>query len=57
VTAAGNQICALAHVPKEKLFLVCSPWAMHGAGSRNGALIGECYNRFLEGDEPIPAKQ
>ncbi|MBM4085857.1 MAG: acetylxylan esterase, partial [Planctomycetes bacterium] len=53
VTAAGNQVCALAHVPKGRLFLVCSPWAMHGAGSRAPGLIGECYNRFLKGEPPI----
>ena len=35
VTAAGNQMCALTHVPKGKLYLVCSPWAVHGAGSRD----------------------
>lgn len=53
VTAAGNQLCALAHVPKGQLFLVCSPWAMHGAGSRAPGLASECYNRFLKGEKPI----
>lgn len=54
VTASGNQICALAHVPKKQLYLVCSPWAMHGAGSRDSGLIGPCYTRFLKGENPLP---
>ena len=53
VTAAGNQICALAHVPNRLLYLVCSPWAMHGAGSRDGNRIGECYARFRQGEDAI----
>lgn len=55
VTAAGNQICALAHVPRGQLFLVCSPWAMHGGGSRDSSLVAQCYDRFLKG-EPAIAK-
>ena len=54
VTASGNQICALAHVPKGLLYLVCSPWAMHGAGSRDSGLAAACYTRFLKGEKPIP---
>ena len=53
VTGAGNQVCALAHVPDDQLYLVCSPWAMHGAGSRDRGLVGECYTRFLRGEAPI----
>jgi cephalosporin-C deacetylase len=53
VTAAGNQICALAHVPKGLLYLICSPWAMHGAGSRAPNLGGECWDRFLKGQKPF----
>jgi cephalosporin-C deacetylase-like acetyl esterase len=55
VTASGNQICALAHVPKGLLYLICSPWAMHGGGSRASQLGGECYARFLKGEKPILA--
>ncbi len=54
VTAAGNQICALAHVPREHLYLVCSPWAMHGGGSRPGNDIQERYARFRNGEAPLP---
>ena len=54
VTAAGNQICALAHAPKDKLFLVCSPWATHGAGSRDSSLTAACYARFINGKDPLP---
>ncbi|MBM3500529.1 MAG: acetylxylan esterase, partial [Armatimonadetes bacterium] len=54
VTAAGNQLCALAHVPRERLHLVCSPWAMHGAGSRAPNLVEECYARFRRGEPPLP---
>lgn len=53
VTASGNQICALAHVPPGLLYLVCSPWAMHGAGSRDSSLVQQCLNRFLAGEKPI----
>jgi cephalosporin-C deacetylase-like acetyl esterase len=53
VTASGNQICALAHVPNGQLQLICSPWAMHGAGSRAAGLAQESYNRFLQGQPPI----
>jgi len=53
VTASGNQICALAHVPRGQLYLVCSPWAMHGAGSRPGHDAGACYARFLKGETAI----
>ena len=53
VTAAGNQICALAHVPGPSLYLICSPWAMHGGGSRAAKLGSECYTRFLKGERPI----
>jgi cephalosporin-C deacetylase-like acetyl esterase len=53
VTASGNQVCALAHVPKGLLYLVCSPWAMHGAGARAAQLTSECYARFLKGEKPI----
>jgi cephalosporin-C deacetylase-like acetyl esterase len=56
VTAAGNQLCALAHVPRERLFLVCSPWAMHGAGSRAPSLTEECYARFRRGEAPLPSR-
>jgi cephalosporin-C deacetylase len=55
VTASGNQICALAHVPRQLLYLVCSPWAMHGAGSRDPNLVQECYTRFRDGESPLPA--
>jgi len=54
VTASGNQICALAHVPRQLLYVVCSPWAMHGAGSRDSNLVQECYTRFRNGEEPLP---
>jgi len=54
VTASGNQICALAHVRRDLLTLVCSPWAMHGGGSRAGNPIGERYARFLGGSRPKP---
>lgn len=55
VTAAGNQICAVAHVPKGQLYLICSPWAMHGAGAR-GLAPGfpgpeECYEKFRKGEK------
>ncbi|MBI2298057.1 MAG: acetylxylan esterase [Armatimonadetes bacterium] len=53
VTAAGNQICALSHVPPGLLYLVCSPWAMHGAGSRDSSLAAACYARFVKGEPPI----
>lgn len=53
VTASGNQICALAHVREGLLYLICSPWAMHGAGSRAPNLGGECYARFLKGEKAI----
>lgn len=53
VTAAGNQICALSHVPRGQLYLICSPWAMHGAGSRNSSLGGECYDRFRRAEKPL----
>jgi cephalosporin-C deacetylase-like acetyl esterase len=53
VTASGNQVCALAHVPRGLLYLICSPWAMHGAGSRDSGLAAECYGRFLKGERPI----
>ncbi len=53
VTAAGNQICALAHVPRGSLYMVCSPWAMHGGGSRAPNLAPACYDRFRKGKEPI----
>jgi cephalosporin-C deacetylase len=53
VTAAGNQICALSHVPRGQLYLICSPWAMHGAGSRASNLGADCYARFLKGEKPI----
>lgn len=53
VTAAGNQVCALAHVPKGQLLLVCSPWAMHGGGSRDAALCAAAYQRYLRGEKPI----
>jgi cephalosporin-C deacetylase-like acetyl esterase len=55
VTAAGNQLCALAHVPRDRLCLICSPWAMHGGGSRAPQLGAACYARFLRGQPPIPA--
>ena len=53
VTAAGNQVCALAHVPKGLLYLICSPWAMHGAGSRDSRLAADCYARFMAGEAPF----
>jgi hypothetical protein len=42
-------------VPKGLLYLICSPWAMHGGGSRASQLGGECYARFLKGEKPILA--
>ena len=54
VTASGNQICALAHVPRGLLYMVCSPWSGHGSGSRPGNRCGEIYARFLNGQPPIP---
>lgn len=54
VTAAGNQVCALSHVPAGKLLLVCSPWAMHGGGSRDPSICAEAYQSFLKGENPIP---
>jgi cephalosporin-C deacetylase-like acetyl esterase len=53
VTAAGNQVCALAHVPNGLLYLICSPWAMHGAGSRDSSLGAACLARFLKGEKPF----
>ena len=55
VTAAGNQICALAHVPRSQLLMVCSPWAMHGGGSRDSGLVAGYYQRFMKG-EPVIIK-
>ena len=52
VTAPGNQICAVAHVPKGKLLFVCSPWAMHGGGSRDATLAESAYTRFRKGERP-----
>ena len=52
VTAPGNQICAVAHVPKGQLLLVCSPWAMHGGGSRDATLAEDAYSRFRKGITP-----
>jgi len=54
VTASGNQICALAHVPRRLLYMACSPWGGHGSGSRQGNRCGELYARFLRGERPIP---
>jgi len=55
VTVAGNQICAVAHVPKGQLYLICSPWAMHGAGARalTPGFPGpeECYEKFRKGEK------
>jgi cephalosporin-C deacetylase-like acetyl esterase len=55
VTASGNQICALAHVPRRLLYMACSPWSGHGSGSRQGNRCGELYSRFLKGESPLPA--
>jgi len=55
VTASGNQICALARVPRGLLYMACSPWAMHGAGARAGIETAACYDRFLKGEKPILA--
>ena len=52
VTAAGNQICALARVPNGLLYLICSPWAQHGGGSRPGPRQ-DCYGRLIKGEKPI----
>jgi cephalosporin-C deacetylase-like acetyl esterase len=52
VTASGNQICALAHVPRRLLYMACSPWSGHGSGSRPGNQCGERYARFLKGQSP-----
>ncbi len=53
VTASGNQVCALAHVPNGLLYLICSPWAGHGAGHRDPTLGRDCYTRFVSGEAPI----
>lgn len=52
VTASGNQVCALSHVPAGHLLMICSPWAMHGGGSRDSSLAAQAYERFLK-DEPV----
>ncbi len=52
VTAPGNQICAVAHIRHGQLLLVCSPWAMHGGGSRDAALAEDAYSRFRKGATP-----
>jgi hypothetical protein len=53
VTASGNQICGLSHVPRGLLSVVCSPWAMHGGGSRAGNPNSELYARFRNGETPV----
>ena len=53
VTASGNQLAALAHVPRSQLYLVCSPWGGHGTGSREGNHLWEYDNRFLKGVTPV----
>jgi len=42
-------------VPKGQLYLICSPWAMHGAGARalTPGFPGpeECYEKFRKGEK------
>ena len=58
VTAAGNQICALAHVKPGRLQLICDPWTGHASEPRGATLRAEAITRWLRGAPPVlhPAK-
>ena len=53
VTAGGNQLCALAHVPPAQRYVLCSPWGGHATGIREGSRLWEYYDRFLKGQQPV----
>ncbi|MHB9132931.1 MAG: acetylxylan esterase [Armatimonadota bacterium] len=53
VTASGNQLAALAHIPRNRLYLFCIPWGGHATGSREGNRIWEYCDRFLKGQTPV----
>jgi cephalosporin-C deacetylase len=58
VTASGNQICALAHLPPGRLELICDPWTSHASEPRGATLRAQAIDRWFRGEPPVqhPAK-